>query len=242
MLIAAACCPAPPLLDRQLTGTDPVLPELRRACLDAVTVLVRAEPEVIAVVGVGGERRSWDPAGRLDRGAFAPALSRQAPRQVVPGRPDDLTGRLPVPLGLAGLLLDQAGHDGQRELHSVTQDDPADQCAALGAQLAARRERVGLLVMADGSARRTLKAPGYLDERSVPFDAAVEAAIRAGDLAALLTMDAALARELLATGRPAWQVLAGAAHDLRADCAIGYSDDPFGVWYLVASVRCTASA
>ncbi len=239
MLIAAACCPAPPLLDRQLTGTDPVLPELRQACLDAVTVLVRAEPEVIAVVGVASGRRSWDPAGRLDRGAFAPALSQPAPDQPAPGDPDE---RLPVPLGLAGLLLDQAAFDGPRELHSVTQDDPAGQCAALGAQLATQRERVGLLVMADGSARRTLKAPGYLDERSVPFDATVEAAIRAGDLAALLTIDAGLARELMATGRPAWQVLAGAAQDLRADCAIGYCDAPFGVWYLVAAVRCAVRA
>jgi hypothetical protein len=236
VLIAAACCPAPPLLDRQLTGTDPVLPELRQACLDAVTVLVRAEPEVIAVVGVAGERRSWDPAGRLDRGAFAPALSQPAPGQ--PGGPPE---RLPVPLGLAGLLLDQAGHDGHRELHSVTQDETADQCAGLGAQLAGQRERVGLLVMADGSARRTLKAPGYLDERSIPFDVAVESAIRAGDLAALLRIDAGLARALMATGRPAWQVLAGAAGGLRADCAIGYCDAPFGVAYLVATVRCAGS-
>lgn len=233
MLIAAACCPAPPLLDRQLTGADPVLPELRQACLDAVTALVRAEPEVIAVVAAASEQRSWDPAGRLDRGVFAPALSQSAP-----GQPGDPAERVPVPLGLAGLLLDQAGYDGRRALHSVTQDDPADQCAALGAQLAAQHERVGLLVMADGSARRTLKAPGYLDERSVPFDLAVESAIRAGDLAALLTLDAGLARELMATGRPAWQVLAGAAQDLRPDCAIGYCDAPFGVSYLVATVRC----
>jgi hypothetical protein len=233
VLIAAACCPAPPLLDRQLTGADPVLPELRQACLDAVTALVRAEPEVIAVVAAASERRSWDPAGRLDRGAFAPALSQPAP-----GQPGDPAEHLPVPLGLAGLLLDQAGYDGRRELHSVTQDDPADQCAALGAQVATQCERVGLLVMADGSARRTLKAPGYLDERSVPFDLAVESAIRAGDLAALLTLDAGLARELMATGRPAWQVLAGAAQGQRADCAIGYCDAPFGVSYLVATVRC----
>jgi len=228
MLVAAASCPAPPLLDRALTGTDPVLPELRQACLSAVAALVRSEPEVIAVVGVAGQRRPWDPAGRLDRSAFAPALDGPA-----------WSGeRLPVPLGLAGLLLDQAGYDGRRELHSVTQDDQAADCAELGARIAAS-ERVALLVMADGSACRTLKAPGYLDQRSVPFDAEIETAIRAGDLAALLDLDAGLARELMATGRPAWQVLAGAAQGVHADCGIGYCDDPFGVLYLVASVRCT---
>jgi hypothetical protein len=230
MLVAAASCPAPPLLDRALTGTDPVLPELRQACLAAVAALVRSEPAVIAVVGVAGQRRAWDPAGRLDRSAFAPALGGPA----WPGE------RLPVPLGLAGLLLDQAGYDGRRELHSVTQDDQAADCAALGARIAAAAEGVALLVMADGSACRTLKAPGYLDQRSAPFDAEIETAIRAGDLAALLSLDAGLARELMATGRPAWQVLAGAAQGVRADCEIRYCDDPFGVLYLVASVRCTA--
>jgi hypothetical protein len=230
MLVAAASCPAPPLLDRPLTGTDPVLPQLRQACLAAVAALVASEPAVIAVVGVAGQRLIWDPALRLDRGAFAPALAGRA------GSGDGL----PVPLGLAGLLLDQAAYGGRRQLQSVTQDDSAAECAALGARIAAQHERVALLVMADGSARRTLKAPGYLDERSAPFDAQIETAIRAGDLAALLQLDASLARELLASGRPAWQVLAGAAHGLRADCEIGYCDDPFGVWYLVASVRCSA--
>ena len=35
-------------------------------------------------------------------------------------------------------------------------------------------------------------------------------AVRAGRLDALLAIDPALARDLMATGRPAWQVLAGA--------------------------------
>jgi hypothetical protein len=91
--------------------------------------------------------------------------------------------------------------------------------------------------MADGSARRGLKAPGYTDDRSVPFDAEVERAIRAGDMSALLSLDAVLARELMATGRAGWQVLAGAMNGGRPACEIWYCDDPFGVAYLVASLR-----
>ncbi len=90
--------------------------------------------------------------------------------------------------------------------------------------------------MADGSARRGIKAPGYLDSRSIPFDAEVERAVRAGDMAALLALDADLAQELMATGRPAWQVLAGAMNGPRPDNIIWYCDDPFGVAYLVASL------
>src|SRR5258708_14759496 len=90
--------------------------------------------------------------------------------------------------------------------------------------------------MADGSARRGPKAPGYFDGRSGPFDAEVERAVQAGDLDALLALDQDLARELMATGRPAWQVLAGALQGTKPASEIIYRDDPFGVAYLVASL------
>ncbi len=60
--------------------------------------------------------------------------------------------------------------------------------------------------------------------------------MRAGDLAALLAIDPVLARELMATGRPAWQVLAGALAGTGRGCEIRYAGDPFGVAYLVASL------
>jgi hypothetical protein len=58
--------------------------------------------------------------------------------------------------------------------------------ADIGAELGASRGRVALLVMADGSARRGLKAPGYHDGQSTGFDADVERAVQAGELGALL--------------------------------------------------------
>jgi hypothetical protein len=228
VLTSAALCPAPPLLARELTGGDPVAPELRRACLDAVVALVADKPDLVAVVGVADITRAWDPAtARLDLSVYAPAI-----------RDGDASlARLPLPLGLGGRLLDQAGYPGTRTLHSVSEQETAGACAALGARLASAGPRVALLVMADGSARRGLKAPGYLDERSVPFDAEVERAIRAGDMSALLALDPALARELMATGRAGWQVLAGAMTGGSAASEIRYCDDPFGVAYLVASLR-----
>jgi aromatic ring-opening dioxygenase LigB subunit len=95
---------------------------------------------------------------------------------------------------------------------------------------------VALLAMADGSARRGPEAPGYLDERSGPFDAEVARAVRDADTDALLGVDPGLARELLADGRPCWQVLAGALHGTQPATEISYCDDPFGVAYLVASL------
>ena len=67
-------------------------------------------------------------------------------------------------------------------------------------------------------------------------DAEVERAVRDGDLGALLAVDPVLARDLMATGRPAWQVLAGALAGSAVSTEIRYADDPFGVFYLVASL------
>jgi hypothetical protein len=222
MITAAALCPAPPLLARELTGGDPVLPELREACLAAVSALLRTRPEVIAVVGPAGQTRVWDPSSRLDLGIFAPAVGRGG------------TAGLPPSLGLGVMLLDQAGYNGRRLLQATGHDESADACAGVGAELARLPDRTALLVMADGSARRSRRAPGALDERSAGFDAGVEQAIGDGDLAALSKVDQTLARELMATGWPAWQVLARALRGTRPAAEVLYAGDPFGVAYLVA--------
>jgi hypothetical protein len=237
MLVGAALCPAPPLLARELTGTDPVVPELRQASRDAVAALLAAEPGVVAVVGAADEEGGWDPRGRLDLAAFAPALRdmRRSASGAAAARP------LPVALGLGSMLLDQVAPAVRRVLHTVTAEDSADACSQLGRRLAGLADRVALLVMGDGSARRSLRAPGYLDERAIGFDAGVERAIRDADLGALLAVDAELARDLMATGRPAWQVLAGATAGTLVTSEIRYCDDPFGVSYLVASLRCSPS-
>jgi hypothetical protein len=245
MITAAAVCPAPPLLARELTGADPVVPELRQACQDAAAGLLRGRPEVIVVVGVGEQTRTWDESARLDLSGFAPGIrgagrDGQGPRACAAeasGSPS-----LPLPLGLGARLLDQGGHAGPRVLQLVGEDEPAVRCAELGARIARSAAGVALLVMGDGSARRGPKAPGYFDARSGPFDAEVERAVRAGDLDALLALDADLARELMATGRAAWQVLAGALHGTEPTSEIIYRGDPFGVAYLVASLAVPASS
>ncbi len=230
MIVAAALCPCPPLLARPVTGRDPVLPQLREACAEAVRRLVAAGPELIAVTGPGPRTGQWPADSRLDLSVFAPALGRA-------GDP-----ALPPPLGLGAMLLDQAGYRGRRVLSAVAPDEPPAACAGLGAKLGRSAARVGLLAMGDGSARRSRRAPGQLDERAAGFDAAAERALRRGDTGALLAISPVLARELLASGRPVWQALAGALQPAAAAVEILYADAPFGVAYTVAFIGAAPDA
>ena len=230
MIVAAALCPWPPLLVRELTGADPVLPDLRAACAGAVAELLSDGPEEVAVVGPGIVTVPWPGHGRLNVAAFGgppyrlpPAGTGRCCRRPPGSGPTCWTRRATTGSGSSGRSARTSRWPG---------------CRKLGADLAGRDARTALLVIGDGSARRGPRAPGHFDERAGAFDAAVEQAIRAGDTRALLDLDPALARELMATGRPAWQVLAGALETAAPlSVAVRYAGDPFGVAYLVASLR-----
>jgi hypothetical protein len=228
VITEAALCPWPPLLVRELTGADPVLPELRDACAAAVAALLAGGPDVVAVVAPGPATTTWPSDGQLNVAAFG-------------GRPPAGTGvrdgrpALPPAAGMGAYLLDQAAYRGPRVIWTVSEDETPAGCRKLGAELAATGRRTALLVLGDGSARRGAKAPGAFDERAAGFDAEVERAVRAADLDALLAVDPVVARDLMATGRPAWQVLAGALAGVAPAAQVRYAGDPFGVMYLVAS-------
>ncbi len=89
-----------------------------------------------------------------------------------------------------------------------------------------------VLVVGNGSACRTEKAPGFLDERATAFDAHLFSRLRAADAAALARLDLTLASELqadvTALTRLA-EVLPAATYDAQVD----YDADPFGVQYWV---------
>ncbi|UUW89987.1 hypothetical protein [Pimelobacter simplex] len=78
----------------------------------------------------------------------------------------------------------------------------------------------GVLVVGNGSAKRTEKAPGHLDERAAGFDAALRTSF-AG-------IDPVLAAELWADAACLGDLPPLAAADVR------YDDAPFGVQYWVA--------
>jgi hypothetical protein len=229
LITAAAVVPSPPLLARELTGRQVVLPELRETCAVAIGRLLAGSADVVAVVGAGPRTAAWESDGRLNLFAWAPVPgSRGVP--AAPGKPG-----LPLALGIGAALLDEAGYAGPRVLQAIDGSAPAADCLAVGAEVASLGARVALLAVGDGSARCTPAAPGYFDERAEAFTASTEQALREGDMAALAALDARLAAELMATGRAAWQVLAGAVGARRrVPGDLLYADAPLGVSYLVA--------
>ena len=209
MITQATLCPWPPLLVRELTGADPVLPELRAACAGAVAALLSDGPDEVAVVGPGTVTAPWPGHGRLNVAAFRGFR----PTDPVPG-PDPPV--LPPAPGIGAYLLDQAGYAGERLIWSVSADEPVAGCRKLGADLAGRDTRTALLVIGDGSARRGPRAPGRFDERAAAFDAGVRAG-HAGPATPgpCCDLDPALAQRADGDARPAWQVLAGALETAR---------------------------
>jgi hypothetical protein len=212
-LVAACSVPQPPLLLPGMTGRSVAeVEQLRSACLTAVDTMLRARPDRVVVVGPA----SVDPLGA------GPVVGE------------------PLSMRVGRALLAGAGCDLPVGAVTVEQAATAADCLALGREIAAGDDRIGLLVLGDGSARRGLKAPGYLDERAAAVDAAVLAALTAPDWRQLAELDTALAAELLIAGRPSWQVLAGALDGRVVQTTLRYADDPFGVFYPVLDYRVLA--
>ncbi|MCW2770172.1 MAG: hypothetical protein JWR27_1605 [Aeromicrobium sp.] len=213
MIVAVAVCPHPPLLVPQVSpGSTAELAEIRSACDAAVAALLGADPDRIVVIG-GGDA-AVDLTLDLDEtfgGTLAPYGA-----TVHAGGPGD---GLPLSLTIGAWLLDRAGWTGPRTYSTGRPEVDG---------------RVALLVMADGTGTRTLKAPGALDDRAEAFDATIAAALAEGDPEALASLDVDLGAELWSRGVPTLRTLgemtkgADVTAHLRIDVA------PFGVGYFVA--------
>ncbi|HET6634790.1 MAG TPA: class III extradiol dioxygenase subunit B-like domain-containing protein [Streptomyces sp.] len=234
MLVAAAACPCPPLLVPDVaSGAAHEMDEARAACLEAVGLLADARPDRLVVVGPAEQdRRGTHPQGTPGSfREFGVGLDVTLGTGPAPGQ-----RRLPSSLAVAAWLLERAQWDAAPvEGLGVGEPLRRARCAETGGELAQRTDRLALLVMGDGSACRTLKAPGYFDERAADFDAAAARALGAADSAALLALDERLGCELQASGRAGWQVLAGAGAGAGLSGRLLYDEAPYGVGYLVAA-------
>ena len=98
----------------------------------------------------------------------------------------------------------------------------------------------GLLVVANGSATRSEKAPGHLDERAFAFDDLIGAALREGEPGRLGALDTGLAEQLWCFDAPAWRHLGALAPRPDGAVAVDYDADPYGVQYWVVTWECAS--
>jgi hypothetical protein len=231
VLVSAAVCPHPPLLVPELAGsTAGQLDDLRSACTAAIEAVRVTEPELLVVVGAGETTRRYGP-GTVGSFASYGADVRVSLPAATGFTHDD---GLPLSIAVGAWLLGRVGWTGDVPGQAIGESSPAEECRRVGIQLGQETDRLGLLVMGDGSAGRPTAAPAYVDVRAVDFDTTVADALRTADPASLMALDTSLATELRVAGRAPWQVLAGAAGDAVFDADMLYDDAPFGVGYLVA--------
>jgi hypothetical protein len=220
--VAVAFCPHPPLLVTEVGAGEPVA--VRAPSIAAVRRLVAEPVQRLVMLG------SAAAAGCHGQGSTGSFAGYGVPLEVrLPGDGvSQAPGPLPLSLAVGAWLLNEAGWSGP------TLAIACDVQGALPPEFDSLQPGDGLLVMGDGSARRTEKAPGWLDERSAGYDAEVSAALAAGDPAHLGRLDERLGRELLAAGAPAWRAASHLLAGTRWRAEVSYDDAPYGVGYFIA--------
>jgi hypothetical protein len=216
---SVAFVPAAPLLVPQVAGGSAALDEpLRAACLDVVARLVESAPGEVVIVARVPSAGEWSETSTWDFHGYG-----------VPRLPQVLRSTLPAALGIGAWMLDECGWVGPRRFVGVT---AADQPALSPADGGATRS---ILVVGDGAACRSERAPGHLDERAEPFDEAVADLLASGDSAGLGGLDPGLAEELMCAGWPAWRWMVAALDGAAVTASEPVAQvAPYGVGYFVA--------
>jgi hypothetical protein len=229
VLVAAAVCPHPPLLVPAVAaGAAAELDDLRTACTQAVGQLLSAEPGTVCIVG-GAAAGQW--YGKGAGGSFRPY---GVPLDIALDTEVSEPPTMPLSVTVGAWLLGAAGWSGHRRALGVPPQATGAHLVDLAAEVVDADARVGLLVMGDGSARRSKKAPGYDDPRAACFDATVASALATADTAGLVALDQQLGDQLLAAGTASWRLLGYAGAGAAWEAQLLSSTAPYGVGYFVA--------
>lgn len=227
MISGAAFCPQPPLLVPQVSVGAPGLADVRSACRTALA-RIGAMGQLV-LLGAGPVSRSHSPLARGTLAGFG------VPGEIQLGAPA-CGGSLELPPSLtvgAWLVRNALGSRSAAVAYTVGPDFAASRAAVELLELAETRE-IALLVLGDGTARRSTDAPGYLDGRAQAYDAEVAAALAGGEGAALEALDGELGAQLLAAGVPAWHAAGALLAGGDYDAELLHDDAPYGVGYFVA--------
>jgi hypothetical protein len=232
VISGVAFCPQPPLLVPAVAGGAAAeLDDLRVACRAAISQIASAP--TLVLLGTGPASRSLPASARGTLRAFGVPLD-------VPLGPDGASSddsQLPPALTVGAWLIRDALGVRERVCAFSIGADFAGSAAEHELRELATNTHIALIVLGDGSARRSTTAPGYLDKRAAGFDATVASALSAGDVCALGALDADLGEQLLVAGVPAWHASAALLKAVDAgpfEGTLSYDAAPYGVSYFVA--------
>lgn len=229
MITGAAFVPSAPLLVPEVAqGAASELDAVRVASFDAVRRALATPAQRVVIVGAGSTTRTHATGTASFRGFGVPLDLPLDPAS--PGG-----DRLPLALSVGAWLLAQVGWPGERSALEVAATAYDDELDDAGAAIAAAPESIALIVVADGSAARSEKAPAHLHPGAEAFDASVTAALTSGDPAQLAAIDAATAEAVTAAGRPAWRTASAALTGRTYDATLLSDSAPYGVGYVVAA-------
>jgi len=189
------------------------LNDLRAHCDAVVRRLVADADDAVTVLAPGAERKRY--------GADAGGSLRGFGVDLEAGGPDVVLGS---ELTIGAWLLDRAGWSGDRvyaTVHADTRWNP----------------NTPVLLLGDGSAKRSESAPGHFDERAAAYDKSIAHALAIGDASALASLDVRLGEQLWAGGVPSLVSLGASlvsAHRGVSNARLRYDEAPYGVGYFVA--------
>ncbi len=236
VITAAAFVPSTPLLvPEAASGAAGELAAVRDAALAALSAALGTAPQRVAILGATSRVIGTpEPRGIATYRRGTGSLRGFGVGLDVPLDPS-APGAQPLSLAstVGAWLLAQTGWAGQR---LAVELDPASDDASLDAAGAALVDDVPtvLLVVADGSAARTEKAPASLHPEAAVFDESVAKALASGDPAQLAALDPSTAIAVTAGGRPAWRTASAALQGTAYAAELLADDAPYGVGYLVA--------
>ena len=229
-IVGAALVPAAPVLLPALSGREQPAESVLHSALGVIRQLIDSAPEEIIVLaeaesdGVFDESAPW---GLHRLGGMATGSSSDAPAMA--------REPLPVPLAIGAALLNLAGWTGPTAFHALDRAMSPKAAIESGGRLGLGTRPVGLLLLGNGSACCSDKAPGSFNAGAQAFNEALRTLILDSDQATMERISPEAAAEQLSDVRVPLQVLTGAGAAVRLRGSIAYDEPYMGVHYICAA-------
>jgi len=227
-VVGAALVPAAPVLVPELSGQMMPAAGPLDAAHAALRRLIDSDPEQLVVVAEADREAEFDRSARIGLHRLGGLPRLEDPDAAA-------TEELPLPLAIGAALLDELDWAGPTSYRLLNKSISSAEAAELGQQLDEGDSRTGLVLLGNGSARSTEKAPGSLDPNAEQFNQDLLSMIEQGDRDAISQLSAEASEGQMSDIRLPLQLLAGVASLSPPVGEVGFADQFKGVYYLCAT-------